>query len=66
MGSFMKEMTKRVQKLCLEVQNLRFLHTFTKNDPFAPFRSGVQNHFCHFFMDEPIESFSPLQCVDDY
>ncbi len=50
--------TKRVQKLCLEFQILSFLsHLFIH---FAPFRSGVQNPFCHFFMDEPQGSYSPV------
>ncbi len=57
----MRKTTKRVQKLCLEVRFLSFLsHLFIH---FAPFRSVVQNPFCHFLMDEPQGPYSPVHGV---
>ncbi len=61
MGSSMKKMTIWVRKLCLEVQNLMFLHTYILHPLGITCRSVVQNPHCHFSMDEPIGSFSPVQ-----
>ena len=66
-----KKQHKGLKKLCLEVQIPSFLsqlHLIIAGIVFltaifihfAPFRSGVQNPFCHFFMDEPQGSYSPV------
>ncbi len=57
MGSSMRKNNKKVS-----VQGTVDLWSYIFKVCQPTVRSGVQNPFCHFFMDEPIWSLSPVQC----